>query len=116
MKMVHRGEVYWADLQGAMGCEQKGNRPVLILQNDVGNYFSQTTIVATMTHFQRDKRFPTHVAIESVHDSCTYEATTVQLEQLRTIDKHRLGRYICTLSKNEMRMIDRALRLSLQLV
>ena len=86
---VHRGEIYYADLSPVVGSEQGGVRPVLIIQNDVGNKYSPTVIAAAITS-QRDKaKLPTHIELSA--KSCGLQKdSTVLLEQVRTIDKKRL--------------------------
>lgn len=108
---MKRGEIYCADLNHVIGSEQGGNRPVLILSNDVGNKFSNTVIIACLTS-KRKKLLPTHVTIRQQD---IYEESTVLLEQIRTIDKQRISKYICTLSDDTMKQIDDALRISLDL-
>lgn len=108
---MKRGEIYCADLSHVIGSEQGGNRPVLILSNDVGNEFSKTVIIACLTS-KRKKILPTHVTIR---EQDIYEESTVLLEQIRTIDKQRISKYICTLSDDTMKQIDDALRISLDL-
>ena len=88
MKNVKRGEIYYADLSPVIGSEQDGTRPVLILQNDVGNRFSPTTIVAPITSRVKRNRLPTHVSIHAEGLRCESVAL---LEQIRTIDKTRFG-------------------------
>lgn len=107
---VKRGEVYLADLDPIVGSEQGGIRPVVVIQNDIGNKFSTTTIAAITT---KDKRsnMPTHIhlnsTIEPLRDS------VVLLEQIRTIDKLRLIKYIGKLSDTVMKQIDDAYLISI---
>ncbi len=102
---IKRGELYLADLTPSKGSEQGGVRPVLIIQNDIGNYYSPTTIVACLTSHVSSKPFlPTHVVIKA-NDKLQYDSI-VMLEQLRTIDKIRLKKYIGTLSQNEMNQVN----------
>lgn len=105
-----RGEVYWADLGGYEGCVQGKNRPVLIIQNDKGNMNSQTTIVAPITTHGRE--FITHVYCQK--QSLDYRSQ-VLLEQIRTIDKSRVGNYICTLNPEVMTEVDEKIKISLAL-
>ena len=91
MKEIKRGEIYYADLSPVVGCEQDGVRPVVILQNDVGNRHSPTTIVAAITSKRTKTVFPTHVAIQA---EGLEKDSMVLLEQIRTIDKARLLAYI----------------------
>lgn len=109
---ILRGEIYLADLSPAMGSEQGGTRPVLILQNDIGNCYSNTTIVAAITtHFKNKPHLPTHVMI-SMRDGLRYDSI-VLLEQVRTIDKVRLIRKIGSLNYDELDMVNRCLKVSL---
>lgn len=110
---MKRGQVYYADLRPAVGCEQGGIRPCLIIQNDAGNHYSSTVIVAAMTT-QRKNDLPTHVTA-SAEDYCVEINTTILLEQLRTIDKSRLSSFVGRLSDGTMRKVDEALHISLAL-
>ncbi len=106
---VKRGEIYLADLSPVVGSEQGGVRPVLIIQNDVGNKFSPTVIVAAITSKDK-KKIPTHISLiinELPKDSI------VLLEQLRTIDKLRLKEKIGVVSEKKMNEITKALRVSI---
>ena len=106
--IVKRGEVYFADLDPAVGSEQGGFRPVVIIQNDIGNTFSTTTIAALTTN-TRHSRMPTHVC---VGDNEPLRDSVAMLEQLRTIDKSRLKSYVGRLSEMTMKKIDSALSIS----
>lgn len=88
MKTIKRGDIYYADLSPAVGSEQGGTRPVLIVQNNVGNKHSPTVIVAVLTSKSK-RKLPTHITIHSGEGNITMDST-VLLEQLRTIDKFRL--------------------------
>lgn len=107
--IVKRGEVYFADLDPAVGSEQGGFRPVVIIQNDVGNTFSTTTIAALTTN-TRHSRMPTHVCVSG--DDEPLRDSVAMLEQLRTIDKSRLKSYVGRLSDKTMKRIDDALSIS----
>ena len=107
--IVKRGEVYFADLDPAVGSEQGGFRPVVIIQNDVGNTFSTTTIAALTTN-TRHSRMPTHVSISGSNEPL--RDSVAMLEQLRTIDKSRLKSYVGRLSDKTMKRIDDALSIS----
>lgn len=107
--IVKRGEVYFADLDQAVGSEQGGFRPVVIIQNDVGNTFSTTTIAALTTN-TRHSRMPTHVCINGATEPL--RDSVAMLEQLRTIDKSRLKGYVGRLSEMTMKKIDSALSIS----
>ena len=87
--MVRRGDVFYADLHGSVGSEQGGVRPVLIVQNDIGNKYSPTVIAAAVTSQTGKSKLPTHIEIDS--SSCGLKSDSVVLaEQIRTIDKSRL--------------------------
>lgn len=111
--MIRRGEIYLADLSPVRGHEQGGIRPVLIVQNDIGNEYSSTTIVAAITS-QIKRRMPVHVEV-SPAESGLPKDSTVLLEQIRTIDKERLTKKLGDLPKEKMREVDRALSKSLGL-
>lgn len=112
--VVERGEVYWADLGKRRGSEQEGRRPVLIIQNNLGNKHSPTTIVATLTGELEKKTERLHVRVSPVTSELPREGM-VLTEQLVTIDKTRLGKKIGRLSDDEMRKVDMALHRSLAL-
>ena len=109
----HRGEVYYADLNPVTGHEQGGARPVVIIQNDTGNYYSPTLIVAAVTRrtFKKPSR-PTHVVL---NDAEGLEPSLFMLEVIRTIDKRRVRGYVGKLTEEQMEQIDAALRVSLRL-
>lgn len=108
---VKRGDIYYADLSPVVGSEQGGIRPVLIVQNDVGNKFSPTVIAAAITS-QRDKtNLPTHIRVDA--DGCGLSKDSiVLLEQVRTIDKQRLKEKMGSLDQGSMNRIDKALSVS----
>ncbi len=111
---VRRGDIYYADLSPVVGSEQGGIRPVLIIQNDVGNRHSPTVICAAITSRMNKAKLPTHVEL----DAGKYEIvknSVVLLEQIRTIDKQRLKDLVCRLDKNIMKKVDEALKVSFQL-
>lgn len=110
-RKIKRGDVFLCQISGAVGSEQDGMRPVVILQNNTGNQHSTTTIAAMITS-QRKRELPVHVRLHSAGFRRTSYAL---LEQVRTISVSRLGRYICTLNNADMRKIDKALRISLAL-
>lgn len=112
--VVKRGEIYYADLSPVVGSEQRGVRPVLIVQNDTGNLHSPTTIVAAITAKHDKTYMPTHVCIPH-QTSCLAKNSVVLVEQLRTIDKKRLRNKLCSLNDDAMRQVDVALRVSLSL-
>lgn len=110
----YRGEVYYAYLEPSFGHEQGGTRPVLILQNDVGNYYSPTIIVTAATTQRRKKStMPTHVELTDVEG--LPDTSVFMLEVLRTIDKRRIRKYAGKLTPEQMEKIDAALRVSLRL-
>ena len=111
-----RGELYYADLEPGIGSEQHGNRPVLIIQNDVGNKHSPTVIVAAVTSKVGAKpKLPTHYFLEA--GTLGLKAPSiVLLEQLRTIDKRRLEDYIGKLNGRQLKGIDHALAVSVGLI
>jgi len=110
-----RGELYFADLDPAVGSEQGGRRPVLIIQNDAGNEHSPAVIIAAITSAPAKVSFPVDVAITS-HQSGLIKGSRVLLGQVRTIDKRRLEDYIGQLSAPQMAQVDQALAISLGLV
>ena len=110
--MIRRGDVYYADLSGVVGSEQGGVRPVVVVQNDKGNKYSTTLIVAPISKKMSKPPLPTHV-IFSV--SQLNYVSMILLEQLRSIDKKRLGQWICTLDQSTIEKINAALRISLEL-
>jgi growth inhibitor len=111
-----RGDMYYADLKPGVGSEQYGNRPVLIIQNDVGNRYSPTVIVAAVTSKVGVKpKLPTHVFLEAGTVGLN-EPSIVLLEQIRTIDKQRLDNYLGRLDGRQMKGINRALAVSVGLI
>ena len=110
---VKRGEIYYADLNPVVGSEQGGIRPVLILQNEVGNWFSPTVIVAAMTAKGSKAHLPTHVPVGT--DSGLRRPSIVLAEQVRTIDKSRLLERVGMLPPEKQEQVDRALRISFAL-
>ncbi|MBP3399108.1 MAG: type II toxin-antitoxin system PemK/MazF family toxin [Erysipelotrichaceae bacterium] len=110
--MMRRGDIYYADLSGSIGSEQCGIRPVLIVQNDKGNKHSHTVIAAPISTRLSKPPIPTHVMIPS---SVLERSSMILLEQLRTLDKQRLGQWICTLDQKTMDKVDEALKVSLNL-
>ena len=110
--MMRRGDIYYADLSGSIGSEQFGIRPVLIVQNDKGNKHSHTVIAAPISTRLSKPPIPTHVMIPS---SVLERSSMILLEQLRTLDKQRLGQWICTLDQKTMDKVDEALKVSLNL-
>ncbi len=112
--VIKRGDVYYADLRPVIGSEQGGIRPVLIIQNDMGNKHSPTIICAAITSKMNKAKLPTHVEL----DSRKYEMvkdSVILLEQLRTIDKKRLKDKVCHLDDDILGKVNNALRISLEL-
>ena len=112
MIVVKRGDVYFADLSPVVGSEQGGTRPVLILQNDIGNRFSPTVIVAAITAQIQKAKLPTHVEINAKKYGFERDSV-ILLEQIRTIDKQRLTDKITHLDEPMMQKVNEALQISL---
>jgi len=110
-----RGEMYFANLEPVVGSEQGGRRPVLILQNDVQNQYSPVTIVAAITSAPTKKMYPADVMISS-SESGLRPGARVLLNQIKTIDKTWLERYIGRLDAGQMSQVDQAIKISLALV
>lgn len=106
---IRRGDIYYADLSPVVGSEQGGVRPVLVIQNDVGNRHSPT-----VTSRMNKAKLPTHVEIDAKRYRIVKDSV-VLLEQIRTIDKQRLKDYVCRVDKELMRKVDEALCVSLML-
>jgi len=115
MMVVKRGDIYYANLSPVVGSEQGGHRPVLVIQNDVGNKYSPTVIVVAITSQISKAKLPTHVEISSKNSKLEKDSV-ILLEQLRTIDKRRLKEKVTHLSEDVMSMIDEAIKVSLGLV
>lgn len=112
---MKRGDVYFADLSPVVGSEQGGVRPVLIIQNDIGNRFSPTVIVAAITAQIQKAKLPTHVEINAVSYGFDRDSV-ILLEQVRTIDKQRLTDKITHLDDEMMGRVTEALQISLGLI
>lgn len=111
---IQRGDIYYADLTPVIGSEQGGIRPVLIIQNNVGNHHSPTVIAAAITGYGKSKRQPTHVQLKG--SVCgLFRDSTVLLEQVRTLDKSRLSEYMGSVGEDKMREVDVALTISVGL-
>jgi mRNA interferase MazF len=110
--MVRRGEIYYADLSPVVGSEQGGLRPVLIIQNDIGNRYSPTVIVAAITSKIDKARLPTHIEIPAEEFGLTKDSV-VLAEQVRTIDKRRLRERVGVLNTEIMNSVDEALQISM---
>lgn len=113
--VIHRGDIYYADLRPVVGSEQGGVRPVLIIQNDIGNKHSPTVICAAITSQMNKAKLPTHVELDSSRYALVKDSV-VLLEQLRTIDKKRLRDKVCHLDREILRKVERALLISLDLL
>ena len=112
--IVKRGDLYYADLSPVVGSEQGGVRPVVIMQNDIGNKYSPTTIVAAITSQLNKAKLPTHVGV-SAQEFGLPKNSVVLSEQIRTIDKERLREKIGCFKNGAMGQIDKAARISLGL-
>ena len=112
--VVKRGDIFYADLSPVIGSEQGGIRPVIVVQNDIGNRYSPTVIVAAITSQINKAKLPTHVEISSEEYGLNRDSV-VLLEQIRTLDKKRLKEKIGHMSDNDMEKVNRALLISLSL-
>ena len=111
---IKRGDIYYADLSPVIGSEQGGVRPVLIVQNDIGNKYSPTVIAAAITSQQGKTELPTHIEVNG--DSCGLaKDSVVLLEQVRTIDKRRLKEKMGALPNSDMNKINNAISISMGL-
>ncbi len=110
---VQRGDIFYADLGKTVGSEQSGTRPVLIIQNNVGNKFSPTVIVAVLTSKVNKKPLPTHVAVDARYGLT--EKSLIMFEQIATIDRQRLRGYVGTLDASVMEQAENAIKISLGL-
>ena len=112
-KAIRRGDLFYADLNPVVGSEQGGIRPVLVVQNNVGNYFSPTIVAAAITSRKAKSSLPTHIPLEDVPGLAS--TSLLLLEQLRTIDRKRLRGYIGRISKDKMLEVDAVLAISIGL-
>lgn len=110
-KAIRRGDLFYADLNPVVGSEQGGIRPVLVIQNDVGNHFSPTVVAAAITSRKAKNSLPTHILLENVPGLAP--TSLLLLEQLRTIGRKRLRGYIGRISKEKMLEVDAALAISI---
>ncbi len=111
---IKRGEIYYADLSPVIGSEQGGMRPVLIVQNDIGNRYSPTVIAAAITSQREKTNLPTHIKVNA--EGCGLSKDSIiLLEQVRTLDKQRLKEKMGSLDGSEMNMVNQALSVSLGL-
>ena len=111
---MKRGDVFYADLRPVIGSEQGGIRPVLIIQNDIGNRHSPTVICAAITSKMNKAKLPTHIELSALKYDMDKDSV-ILLEQLRTIDKKRLKDKICHLDGDIMKLVNKALLISLEL-
>ncbi len=112
--IIRRGDIFYADLRPVVGSEQGGVRPILIIQNDMGNRHSPTVICAAITSKMNKAKLPTHVEITAEKYSMVKDSV-ILLEQVRTIDKSRLKERVCHLDQDILKQIDQALIISLAL-
>lgn len=112
--IIRRGDIFYADLRPVVGSEQGGIRPVLIIQNDVGNKHSPTVICAAITSKMNKAKLPTHVELEAKKYDMVKDSV-ILLEQLRTIDKKRLKDKVCHLDDDILVKVNIALNISLEL-
>lgn len=110
---LKRGQVWYVNLENGVGSEQSGRRPCLIIQNNTGNRFSPTVVVAVLTTKLDKYKLPTHALLSE--QSGLPKRSIVLLEQLKTIDKRRIKQYITSLTRNDLLKVDRALMVSLGL-
>ena len=111
LKNIVRGDIFYADLNPVIGSEQGGIRPVLIIQNNTGNRFSPTVIVAAISRRAHGKAvLPTHIVFQGVG---IMDESVILLEQVRTIDKTRLCNYVGNLDQEEMKRVDKGILVSL---
>lgn len=115
MSEIRRGEIYYADLSPVVGSEQGGVRPIVVLQNNIGNRFSPTVIVAAITSQIGKAKIPTHIELPSSQYYLPKDSV-VLLEQIRTIDKTRLKQRVSELDLGKMEEINRAILISLGFV
>lgn len=111
VREIKRGDIYYADLGCGIGSEQNGIRPVLVISNDVGNKHSQTIVVAPITAKKGKSPLSTHIRIDA--PEILYRESVILAEQIRTIDRKRLGRYLGTLDSSLMSLADAAIKISL---
>ena len=111
---IKRGDIYYADLSPVVGSEQGGIRPVLIVQNDVGNKYSPTVIAAAITSQQFKTKLPTHISVDAAVCGLSRDSV-VLLEQIRTLDKKRLREKMGNLPERDMNKINQALSVSIGL-
>ena len=113
MEKIKRGQIYYADLSPVVGSEQGGYRPVLIIQNDLGNRYSPTTIAAVITTRKTKANLPTHIWLNS--ECGLPKESMVECEQVRTLDKKRLKNFMGQVSEEVLAEIDKGLKISFAL-
>ena len=109
---IRKGDLYFADLSPVMGSEQGGVRPVLMIQNDMGNRFSPTVIAAAITSQCEKAKLPTHIEISADRYNLIKDSV-ILMEQIRTIDKKRLREKVCSTDDELISLVDKALVISL---
>lgn len=112
---INRGDIYYADLSPVVGSEQGGVRPVLVIQNDVGNKYSPTVIIAAITSQLSKAKLPTHIELNKDKFNLIKDSV-VLLEQIRTLDKRRLKDKVCSIDNLTMQQVDIAVMISLGIV
>ena len=114
MREIKRGQIWYCDLSPVVGSEQGGYRPVLIIQNDVGNRHSPTVIGAIITSRNTKAKIPTHYWLDKGQGGLVCDSM-VELEQIRTLDKRRLKQFMGTVDQEQMKEIDKKIKISLAL-
>lgn len=112
MEIIKRGDIFYADLSPVVGSEQGGIRPILVVQNDVGNKYSPTVIASAITSQLTKAKLPTHIEVQSGRFGLPRDSV-ILLEQIRTLDKRRLKSKIGSLDERTMNAVNRALLISL---
>lgn len=112
--MITRGDIYLTDLNPVKGSEQGGIRPVVIIQNDTGNRFSPTVIVAMITAKMSKSKIPTHVEVKATQEGVVRDSI-IMLEQIRTLDKSRLIQKMGTIDMESLSKVNKAISISLDL-
>ena len=109
---IKRGDIFYADLSPVVGSEQGGVRPVLVIQNDIGNKYSPTVIICAITSKLTKAKLPTHIELESENYNLPKDSVCL-LEQIRTLDKQRLKEKVSYIGGKKMKEVDRAILISL---
>jgi mRNA interferase MazF len=112
--VIRRGDIYYADLRPVVGSEQGGVRPVIVVQNEMGNRHSSTVIIAAITSKMKRPKLPTHIMLEASNCDIAKDSV-ILLEQLRTIDKQRLKEKVCHVNSEVLQQVNAALKISLEL-